>query len=201
MSPSTVRPPNPNAELLVADAARVLAAVPALGPEQERMRTRFLGFLAEHGAAAATRDLRVGHLTASAVVLDASRSRVLLTLHALAGRWLQLGGHLEAGDATLAAAALREAAEESGMAGLRIDPVPLGMDWHDVTCRDPAGRPRASSHLDVTFLVVSPLGARHQISDESLDLRWFPLSALPDATDQTVRTVVSAAQTRSGRTG
>lgn len=41
---------------------------------------------------------------------------MLLTLHPKVGLWLQMGGHCEPGDETLAAAALREATEESGIA-------------------------------------------------------------------------------------
>ena len=53
-----------------------------------------------------------GHVTASAIVLDASGGRVLLTLHPRLGRWVQLGGHCEDEDDDLVAAALREATEE-----------------------------------------------------------------------------------------
>ena len=42
---------------------------------------------------------------------------MLLTLHRKVGRWLQLGGHCEPADTTLAGAALREATEESGLPG------------------------------------------------------------------------------------
>ena len=46
------------------------------------------------------------HLTASALVLDPIRRRLLLRWHAKAQRWLQVGGH---GDPVKLAAALREA--------------------------------------------------------------------------------------------
>ena len=54
--------------------------------------------------------------------------RVLLTLHPRVGAWLQLGGHLEDTDPSLLAAAAREAAEESGIAGIVLDPVPVDLD-------------------------------------------------------------------------
>ena len=40
---------------------------------------------------------------------------VLLTLHPRVGQWLQLGGHCEPDDATIADAAAREGREESGI--------------------------------------------------------------------------------------
>ena len=58
-----------------------------------------------------------GHLTASALVLDATGEHVLLTLHPRVGAWVSLGGHIEPEDGTVLAAASREAYEESGIAG------------------------------------------------------------------------------------
>ena len=48
------------------------------------------------------------HLTASAIVVDPDRGLVLLGLHAKAKLWLQMGGHIDAEDGGIAAAALRE---------------------------------------------------------------------------------------------
>lgn len=113
------------------------------------------------------------HLTASALVLDASRTSVLLVLHKKVGLWMQPGGHLEPADRTLAAAALREAVEETGVAGLRLATgVPLDLDRHAAPC----GR---RFHLDVRFLVLAVDGAATTVSDESHDVRWFPVDSLP----------------------
>ena len=76
--------------------------------DQERLRLAFLARI-DDGPDALRRQGRPSHLTASAVVLDAARTSVLLVLHARTGLWLQPGGHVEDGDAGLAAAALREA--------------------------------------------------------------------------------------------
>ena len=181
---------------LAADAQRVLTGWTAPTPADEVARARVLEFVGDQGPAAATRALRAGHLTASAILLDASHRQVLLTLHHLARQWFQLGGHLEAGDAGLPASALREATEESGIAGITVDPVPLGVDWHAVTCRDVDGVPRPSQHLDMTFLTVAPPGAQPQISGESLDLRWFDVSDLPGSVDDPVRRCVAEALRR-----
>ncbi|HVK21571.1 MAG TPA: NUDIX hydrolase [Actinokineospora sp.] len=142
---------------------------------QESLRQAYLGFLAARPDAC-ERACAAGHITASALVLDDSGTQVLLTLHPRVGAWLQLGGHCEPSDTTLAGAALREATEESGIDGLVIDPVPLHVDVHPITCS--LGVP--TRHFDVRFAVRAPAGATAVRSDESLDLRWWPVDALPD---------------------
>jgi 8-oxo-dGTP pyrophosphatase MutT (NUDIX family) len=174
---------------LVVDARRVLTGWAAPSSDQDALRRRYLSFLDEHPDAD-SRDLRAGHLTASTVVLDASRERVLLTLHPLANRWFQLGGHVESGDGTIAAAALREATEESGIEGLDLHPTPLGLDWHPVRCRNSAGVPAPSSHLDFEYVALAPPGAEHLRSAESLDLAWFAHDALPEGADDVVRALI-----------
>ncbi|WP_030104987.1 NUDIX hydrolase [Actinoalloteichus caeruleus] len=173
------------------NAVRCLSSWRTADPGQEALRQAFLGFLAAK-ADACHRSCEAGHLTASALVLDATGERTLLTLHPRVGRWLQLGGHCEPEDTDLVSAALREATEESGITGLRIDPRPLHLDVHEVTCS--LGVP--TRHFDVRFLVRAPVAAREVLSAESLDLRWFPLAALPADVDS-VPTMVSLAMTRA----
>jgi 8-oxo-dGTP pyrophosphatase MutT (NUDIX family) len=117
-----------------------------------------------------------GHVTASALVLDHTGRRAALTLHPRLGRWVQLGGHCEPGDADIAAAALREAREESGIDGLRIDPGLAALHVHALTCS--LGVP--TRHLDMQFIAHAPPGAELVCSDESLDLRWWPLDDMPE---------------------
>ncbi|WP_231330486.1 NUDIX hydrolase [Actinomadura graeca] len=173
---------------LYEDARRVLESWHAPDSGQERARLDFLRHLEEHPADGLWRECAAGHITASAVVLDSSRSRVLLTLHAKIKAWLQLGGHCEPGDVTLAGAALREATEESGIDGLRLLPGPVQLDRHAVRCH-----PEGTWHLDVQFAAIAPSGARHTASDESDDLGWFPVDALPEPTDDVVRGLVARA--------
>jgi 8-oxo-dGTP pyrophosphatase MutT (NUDIX family) len=164
----------------------------APGDEAQRaLKHALLAFLAARPDDACDRSCVPGHLTASALVLDAAGERTLLTLHPRVGRWIQLGGHCEPGDASLVDAALREATEESGIDGLTIDPEVLHVDVHPVTCS--LGVP--TRHLDVRFLVRAPAGAVPRISAESDDLRWWPVDALPADTD-TVGTMLAVARGR-----
>jgi len=175
-----------------AAAAAQLRAWRVADDGQEALRHAFLAFLDARPYDACARSCVPGHLTASALLLDHAGERVLLTLHPRVSRWCQLGGHCEPGDATLRDAALREATEESGIDGLDIDPEPLHLDVHSITCS--LGLP--TRHLDVRFLVRAPAGAIERISAESMDLRWWPLNALPADCD-TVPAMVAAAGSRA----
>jgi 8-oxo-dGTP pyrophosphatase MutT (NUDIX family) len=169
-----------------ADAVRVLTGWTAPDNGENRLRREFLDHLAAHEGGV-WRECVAGHITASTAVLDSAGTRVLLTLHAKIKTWLQLGGHCEPGDGTLAGVALREATEESGIDGLVLLPGPVGIDRHWVPCQG------GTYHLDVQYVAIAPDGARERISDESDDLRWFPVDALPDDTDDAVRRLVARA--------
>jgi 8-oxo-dGTP pyrophosphatase MutT (NUDIX family) len=166
----------------------ILTEWPAPDPAQDALRHAVLAFVHARPDAC-LRECVAGHVTASALVLDDTGDRVLLTLHPRVGRWVQLGGHCDDGDADIVAAALREATEESGIAGLRIAPELAAVHVHPVTCS--LGVP--TRHLDLQFVAHAPAGARIAISDESDDLRWWPGDALPDGTDHALAYLVARA--------
>jgi 8-oxo-dGTP pyrophosphatase MutT (NUDIX family) len=161
---------------LHADALAVLRHWSPPSGAQSRLRDRYVAHLERHPDGV-FRSCVPDHLTASCLVLSEDGSRVLLTLHAKAGRWFQFGGHLEADDASLLAAATREATEESGLDGLALLPVPVQLSEHPVPFCAPAG---GVHHLDVRYAAVAPAEAAHAVSAESLDVRWWPADHLPD---------------------
>ncbi|MFF0495578.1 NUDIX hydrolase [Nocardia aobensis] len=154
---------------------------PATHPEQS-VREAMLAFLGS-APRGCLREHAPGHITASAVVFSHDEREVLLTLHPRVGRWIQLGGHCEPGDETVVDAALREATEESGIAGLQVEPGLYGAQAHPITCS--LGVP--TRHLDLLFKIRAPRGAIPVRSAESTDLRWWPVDALPADSDVLLR--------------
>jgi 8-oxo-dGTP pyrophosphatase MutT (NUDIX family) len=140
-------------------------------PTEATMLAGYGPFIAAHPDCL-WRTCREGHLTASAWIVDAARTRTLLTHHRKLDRWFQLGGHVD-GEADLAVAALREAREESGLTRLRlVTPEIFDVDRHRIPVR---GNEPEHWHYDVRFLIeadpAEPLG----ISEESKALAWVRL--------------------------
>ncbi len=159
-------------------AARLSAAV--LPAEQEPARARVDELLGEYGASLADRTTAPGHLTGSALVVDAAGERVVVLLHTKLRRWLQPGGHAD-GDTELAGVALREATEETGIDGLRVLVPAVDLDLHEVDHGDPLG---AHLHLDLRFVVLAPPDAVITGNHESLELRWVTLDELEQLADE-----------------
>jgi 8-oxo-dGTP pyrophosphatase MutT (NUDIX family) len=163
----------------------------APNPPQQALREAVLAFVLGRPDGC-RRDCVPGHVTASVVVLDSTRSGVLLTLHPRLHRWVQLGGHCEDTDTDIAAAALREGREESGIADLAVDAGLLAVHVHPITCS--LGVP--TRHLDMQFLAYAPAEASIVRSDESIDLRFWPVDALPANSDYALTQAVSLARDR-----
>jgi 8-oxo-dGTP pyrophosphatase MutT (NUDIX family) len=136
------------------------------------------------------------HFTGSAVVVTPDGGRVCLVLHAKLGRWLQPGGHAEAGDGgELERTALREAAEETGLE-VRLHETaarPLDVDVHVIPARKPEPE---HQHLDVRFLVVAsnPDALAHD-PNESHGAQWLTWDeALERADEPALRRLLEKAR-------
>ena len=157
--------------------------------DQTDLRQAYLDHLAAHPDGM-WKSCHAGHVTASALVIDPVQARVLLTLHKKLRMWLQMGGHCEPEDTSLEEAALREATEESGITGLTLLPGgPVRLDRHPI----PAP---CHCHYDVQYGVLAPPGAVQEISDESLDLRWFGYDEVAAVADESVVRLLEATRAR-----
>lgn len=136
----------------------------------------FLQALA-HGTDILARHPLPTHLTASTFVLDRQLGQVLLVFHGKGKFWVQPGGHLEPGDRTIEEAALREVEEETGLeASLLAQPTVIDLDHHQLS----AAFGHCRSHLDIGVAVLADASRQLRVSDESEDVRWFPVDSLPD---------------------
>ena len=136
----------------------------------------------------------VGHLTASALVVNRERAEVLLIKHKFLARWLQPGGHHEPGQ-SLWASAVREAMEETGVTALSEHPhfgtaLPLDIDSHAI----PANRSKGEGahwHHDYAYLMIAPLGVAlsPQLAEVNA-VAWRPLASLDVANEARWRSLV-----------
>jgi 8-oxo-dGTP pyrophosphatase MutT (NUDIX family) len=176
------------------DARATLAAWSPPNVGQARLRDDVLAHLAL-GVGTVARSGPPTHLTAGCLLVDPEVEHVMLTLHRRAGRWFQFGGHLEPADDGLRAAAGREAREESGVDDLELLDEPVHLDRHELVgafrgCRE---------HLDVRYVAVADRGATPRTSEESLDVRWWPVGGLPRDTADELAPLVGAARAAMGR--
>lgn len=154
-------------------------------PEEGEVVGHFLALLGDP-ADPFRRERLAGHFTASSWLVSADGTRTLLTHHRKLGLWLQLGGHAD-GDDDLARAALKEAGEESGLPGLRLEGDAIfDLDRHWIP--EHKGVP-AHWHYDVRYVVHAGEDEAYTISEESLDLAWRRINELAadPATDASVR--------------
>lgn len=152
--------------------------------EHEQVTQAFLALLDEGGVDPFTRERLAGHFTGSAWLVSADGKRALLTHHRKLQRWLQLGGHAD-GDHDLAAVALREAEEESGLPGLTLASADIfDLDRHWIPERkDIPGH----WHYDVRYVVVAGGNEAFVVSEESLELAWRPVDEIANDQDESMR--------------
>ncbi|GAB5559937.1 MAG: NUDIX hydrolase [Synoicihabitans sp.] len=157
-------------ELLRAHAANVSDT------HESNMVAATIEFVAEQPRCA-ERSLAVGHLTGSAWIVDRERRLTLLTHHRKLDKWLQLGGHAD-GNLDLAAVAMQEAREESGLTGLRsVTGGLFDVDRHLIPARkaDPE-----HWHYDLRFMIEADPAEPLVISSESNDLRWVEIAKMAE---------------------
>lgn len=110
------------------------------------------------------------HVTASALIVHPPSQRVLLRWHERHGRYMQVGGHGDAGEHDPLAVALREAAEETGLADLRS----LRSTGQSL------GAPSRQEAELVQVVIVPVPSRREEPAHEHADLRYVFATDRPD---------------------
>jgi 8-oxo-dGTP pyrophosphatase MutT (NUDIX family) len=162
----------------------LLANYPVSGTPETALRQEFLE-LVSSSADACMRSRLAGHLTGSAWLVSADGRKALLMHHRKLDRWLQPGGHAD-GDWDLAAVALREAMEETGLPNLHVEPTIFDLDKHRISAR---GTEPEHWHYDVRFVVRATGSQEFSGNTESWQLRWFDVHHLAqnDGLDESIR--------------
>jgi len=147
---------------------------------EKDMYQRIIEFVATHPNCF-ERTLLMGHITASALIVNKQRTHTLMTHHHKLEKWLQLGGHSD-GDPDPLHVALREAEEESGLKGI----VPVSGDIFDVDVHPIPARKNEPEHFhfDIRFLFEADDTLDLTISSESKDLAWISLKDIEQYTTE-----------------
>ena len=103
----------------------------------------------------------------------AHERRLLMVRRADNGAWTPITGIMEPGEEP-AAAAVRETLEETGV-HVRAERHAQVTSGHEVT----HANGDLAVYLDLTFACGYVSGEAHVADDESSDVRWWPLDALP----------------------
>ena len=122
-----------------------------------------------------TRQNPLAHFTASAWIVNPTRTRVLMVYHNIYHSWSWLGGHAD-GETDLLAVALREVKEEAGIANVRpVSPDIYSLESLTVDGHVKKGQYVSSHlHLNVTYLLEADSDEAVSIKeDENSGVAWF----------------------------
>jgi 8-oxo-dGTP pyrophosphatase MutT (NUDIX family) len=123
------------------------------------------------------------HLTASALIVHPESGRVLLRWHQRQQAWLQVGGHGDPGETDPLAIALREGAEETGLADLSA--WPDGTLLHAVIVPVPPGHGEpAHEHADLRFVLATSTPDEVTPESPAAQLRWLTIDEATAATSE-----------------
>ncbi|MFE8018039.1 NUDIX domain-containing protein [Streptomyces antibioticus] len=151
-------------------------------PHEREQLDALLDALDRPGDDIASRSTFTGHVTCAAIVVD-HLGRVLHVLHLASGKVLAPGGHTEPFDDSLAAAALRELHEETGIPPQAVTPwpgyetVPFDIDIHDIDAHPAKGEP-GHVHFDLRFLfrLHTETKAEVMLQEEEVGgIEWRPV--------------------------
>ena len=133
-----------------------------------------------------TRDNALCHMTASAWIVNADRTKALMAYHNIYDSWSWLGGHAD-GEEDLLSVACREAREEAGIRNVRpaSDEI-FSLEVLTVDGHVKKGRYVSSHlHLNVTYLLeADEEEGLHVREGENSGVQWFGLDEAVEASSE-----------------
>ncbi len=137
-----------------------------------------------------------GHITASALVLDSTLSKILLVQHKKLNKYIQPGGHVDDTDESLYFAAKRELEEETGFLNTSFIPfneafpdIPIDVDIHTIPENTKKEEPE-HLHIDFRYVFILENDNQGKISEEEIgDTVWKPIKEFERANIDTSRVV------------
>ena len=167
------------------DIRRAIREYQPYNEQEARDKALILDFLAKNDDAF-SRENRVAHMTASAWVVNPAHDRVLMVYHKIYDSWSWTGGHAD-GEEDLAAVALREVREETGVKSARLlsDEI-FSLEVLTVDGHEKRGEYVSSHlHLNVTYLIEADEHDPLTVCEaENSGVRWFtPEGALAASTE------------------
>lgn len=154
--------------------------------EQEKIDREVMISFLENNSDAYVRDNKIGHMTASAWVVNETYDKVLFCYHRIYDSWAWLGGHAD-GDRDLRHVALKEAKEESGLKDfVSINDDILSIEILPVSGHIKKGKYQPSHlHFNVTYLFVAREGDQLVAkADENAGLAWIPFGDIKSASSE-----------------
>lgn len=133
-------------------------------------------WLRQHWEFAFVKNNTLWHITASLLVINTERTRVLLMFHKKLQMWVQFGGHCD-GETDTLWVAIREFHEESG---ITLEPVVYpGIFCVDVHTIPPYRDTAKHRHYDIMYLAHIPWDTPFLRQESEVDdIRWFDIDTL-----------------------
>lgn len=145
-------------------------------------KSLMLDFIAKNPATILTRECKAAHMTASSMIFNWSRDKVLMIYHNLYNSWSWTGGHAD-GETDLFGTAMREAMEETGIKKLRpLKENAVSLDILPVWGHFKRGSYVSSHlHLNLSYLFeADETEALHIKADENSGVGWIPIAQLKE---------------------
>lgn len=149
---------------------------------EESEKREILTLMEREGDRLLLRECSYAHMTASSVIVNRNRTKMLMAFHKIYQSWAWTGGHAD-GDGDFEAVARREAQEETGIQNLKkLGAGAASLEVLPVWAHQKHGQMVASHlHLNISYLFEADDTLPLRIAeDENSAVGWIPIAQLEE---------------------